>query len=141
MRCSRLLQPRSFTYYLGSEPLNYVTEHFYLGVLLTSSMTFSPHINNIIAKASRMLNFIRRNLSKCSKEVKSTAYLSLVRPILEYSSSVWDPYLITDVQSIEMIQSRAARWVSSDYSRFSSVTSMLNELQLMANLIQSSKIC
>ena len=28
-----------------------------------------------------------------------------------------------------MVQRRAARWVSSDYSRFSSVTSMLNKLQ------------
>ena len=76
-----------------------------------------------------MLNFIRRNLSKCSKKVKSTAYLSLVCPILEYSSSVWDPYLLTDIQSIEKIQRRAAQWVSSDYNKFSSVTSMLNDLQ------------
>ena len=105
------------------------TDHSYLGVLLSSSMSFSPHINNIVVKASKMLNFIRRNLSKCSKEVKSTAYLSLVRPILEYSSPVWDPYLLTDIQSIEKVQRRAARWVSSDYNRFSSVTFMLNELQ------------
>ena len=76
-----------------------------------------------------MLNFIRRNFSKCSKEVKFTAYLSLVRPILQYSSSVWDPYLFSDIQSIEKVQRRAARWVSSDYNKFSSVTSMLNDLQ------------
>ena len=86
-------------------------------------MSFSPHINNIVAKASKMLNFIRRNLSKCTKDVKSTAYLSLVHPILEYSSPVWDPYLLADIQSIEKVQRRAARWVSSDYSRFNNVTS------------------
>ena len=58
LRCNRLLQPSSFTYFLDSEPLNCVTEHSYLGVLLTSSMSFSPHINNIVAKASiaKMLN-------------------------------------------------------------------------------------
>ena len=28
----------------------------------------------------------------CSKEVKETAYLTLVRPCLEYAPSVWDPY-------------------------------------------------
>ena len=105
-----------------------VNDHSYLGVLLSSSMSFSPHINNIVVKASKMLNFIRRNLSKCSKEVKSTAYLSLVHPILEYSSSVWDPYLLSDIQSIEKAQRCAAQWVSSDY-KFSSVTSMLNDLQ------------
>ena len=79
-------------------------------------MSFSPHTNNIVFKASKMLNFIRRNLSKCSKKVKSTAYLSLVCPILEYLSSVWDLYLLTDIQSIEKIQRRAAQWVSSDYN-------------------------
>ena len=79
-------------------------------------MLFSPHINNIVAKTFKMLKFIQRNLSKCTKDVKSTAYLSLVRPILQYSSPVWDPYLLADIQSTEKVQRRAARWVSSDYS-------------------------
>ena len=94
--------------FLNGESLNCVTDHFYLGVLLSSSMSFSPHVNNIVVKASRMLNFIRRNLSKCSEEMKSTAYLSLVCPTLEYSSSVCDPYLFTDIQSIVPIIS----WLS-----------------------------
>ena len=61
-------------------------------------------------------------------EVKSIAYLILVRPILEYSSPVWDTHLLPDIQSIEIVQKHAAQWVSSDYSRFSNVTSMLNDL-------------
>ena len=129
LRCNRLLQPSSFTYFLDREPLNCVTEHFHLGVLLTSSMLFSPHITNIVtnivAKASKMLNFIWQNLSKCSKEVKSTAYLSLVHPILEHSSPVWDTYLYTDIHSIEKVQRCAVRWVSSDYSRFKTATSII----------------
>jgi len=76
-----------------------------------------------------MLNFIRQYLSKCSKEVKSIAYLSIIRPTLEYCSPVWDPYPSTDIQAIEKIQRHATQWVSSDYGRTSSVTSMLNELQ------------
>ena len=59
LRCDRSSQPSSFTYFLDSIPLSCVTEHTYLGVLLTSSMSFSPYINNIVAKASKMLNFIR----------------------------------------------------------------------------------
>ena len=101
LSCNRSLQPSSFTYYLNGEPLNCTTDHSYLGVLLSSSMSFSPHINNIVIKASKMFNFIRRNLSKCSKEVKSTAYLSLVCPILEYSSSVWDPYLLIEINLLK----------------------------------------
>ena len=106
LRCDRLSQPRSFTWQCTH---NCVTEHPYLGVLLTSSMSFSPHINNIVAKASTMLNFIWQNLSKCTKDVKSTTYLNLVRPILEYSSPVLDPYLLADIKSTEKVQ-RCAAW-------------------------------
>ena len=56
-------------------------------------------------------------------------YISLVCPILEYSSAVWDPHTATDILSIEKIQRRAARWVTSDYGWTSSVTTMINALQ------------
>ena len=64
----------------------------------------------------------------CSKEVKETAYLTLVRPCLEYVSSVWDPYQSYLICSIEKIQKRAVRWIFSDYSRYSSVNNMLTQL-------------
>ena len=35
---------------------------------------------------------------------KAKAYLALVRPILEYSSTVWDPYLIKNINEIEKVQ-------------------------------------
>ena len=56
------------------------------------------------------------------------AYTSIVRPVLEYASSVWDPYLDKNILAIEMVQRRAARWVKSDYLWTSSVTSMLSDL-------------
>ena len=107
LKCNRSLQPSSFIIFLDSEPLNCVTKHSYQDVLLTSSMSFSPHINSILAKASKILQW---NLSKCSEEVKSTAYLGLVYPILEYSSPVWDLYLLSDIQSIEKVQRCTAQW-------------------------------
>lgn len=39
-----------------------------------------------------LLELIKRNLEHCPQEVKLQAYKSLVRPILEYSLSVWDLY-------------------------------------------------
>ena len=55
-----------------------------------------------------MLNFIKRKLYRCSTEIKCLAYISIVRPMLEYGSAVWDRYLQKDIQSIEMVQRRAA---------------------------------
>ena len=35
--------------------------------------------------------FLRRTLFSCPQNVKEAAYKGMVRPILEYGSSVWDP--------------------------------------------------
>ena len=74
LRCCRMLSPSLFTYVLNDQPISCVDQHPYLGVILTSNMSFSPHIQKIAAKATRVLNFIKRNLYNCSKEIKSKAY-------------------------------------------------------------------
>ena len=43
-------------------------------------------------KATRTLNFVRRNTYCCSQEAKNIAYLSVVRPHLEYAAAAWDPW-------------------------------------------------
>ena len=135
LRCYRILSPSLFTYILNEQSISCIIQHSYLGVTLTSNMSFSPHIQKISAKATRMLNFIRRNLYNCSKEIKSRAYLTLVRPILEYASPVWDPHLVKDRDQIEKVQRAVARWVSSDYCWSSSVSSMLNLLNTKPSIL------
>ena len=75
-----------------------------------------------------MLRFIKRNFRGCPQEVKKTVYASLVRPLLEYSSCVWDPSAEGTKHDLEMVQRRAARFVLDDYDRNSSVTRMLSEI-------------
>ena len=55
-------------------------------------------------------------------------YKSFIRPILEYAAPVWCPFQQTQIYQIERIQRNMARFVMNDYSRYSSVTSMLNHL-------------
>ena len=63
-------------------------------------MQWSSHINNLAVKVSKVLNFIKRNLSNCSSETKASAYLSLVRPIMEYASCVWDLHEAVNIQAL-----------------------------------------
>ena len=85
-------------------------------------MSWSKHIQEIINKASKTLNFVRRTLYQCDPLVKTSAYIALVRPILEYASAVWDPHQQYLINNIEMVQRRAARWVKQDYRQTSSVS-------------------
>ena len=88
-----------------------------------------------IKQASNTLNF---NLSDCSREVKTQAYLAMVRLQMEFASAVWDPFYNVGVGKLEKIQHRAARWVLSDYSRTSSMTQML-KLTILAYPTHTTK--
>ena len=55
----------------------------------------------IVTKASRTLNFIKHNLSKCSSQLKESAYLTMLKPQLEYASDAWDSYYVGDIMELE----------------------------------------
>ena len=69
---------------------------------------------------------------------------ALVRPLLEYASSVWDPIPsnTTAINTIEKIQRRAARWTMQDYRITSDVDDMLAELNwpLLATRRQTARL-
>ena len=72
---------------------------------------------------------LKRNLYACPSHIKDKCYKTLVRPIVEYSSTVWDPTTKKCIDKIEMVQRRAARFVKGDYRTTSSVTKMMKQLQ------------
>ena len=116
-------------YVLHNHTLNTTKNAKYLGVTITSDLNWNTHIDNITAKANRTLGFIRRNIRISSPTIKTLAYNSLVRPLLEYASPVWDPYTKLNIDKIEMVQRRAARFATNRYHNTSSVTNMLSTLQ------------
>jgi hypothetical protein len=56
-----------------------------------------------------VLGLLRRTIGGKNKELFSTLYKSMVRPILEYASPVWSPYLVKDNLALEKVQRRASR--------------------------------
>ena len=64
----------------------------------------------------------------------------MIRPVMEYAAVVWHSYYQTDIQHLEKVQHRAARWVLNDCSRYNSVTNMLQQLS-WPSLQVRCKIC
>ena len=91
-------------------------------------MTWREHINVLSHKANTTIAFLRRNLKPCSSHIKANSYLSYVRPIIEYSSTVWDLNIKEDIHKLEMVQRRTARFVYNNYNCTDSVTSMFQSL-------------
>ena len=133
-KCSTLRMSRkqmrieNFDYKLHGQSLSVQEETKYLGVTLCDDLSWDNHINLICNKANKTLGFLRRNLRIGSQHIKETAYKTFVRPILEYASTVWDPYTQTNIDKIEAVQRRAARFVCNRYHRTASVTAMIEKL-------------
>ena len=80
-------------------------------------------------KQTKTLGFLRRNISSCHQDVKETAYKGLVRQILEYARSVWDPHGIVLQKELGKVQNRATRFVAANYNfETGSMTSILEQL-------------
>jgi len=56
----------------------------YLGVDISSDISWDTHINRISKMANKTLGFLRRNIKIHSESLKSSNYKILVRPQLEY---------------------------------------------------------
>ena len=63
-------------------------------------------------------------------KVKEAAYKGLVRPVLDYGSSVWDPQGVVLQEELESVQKRAARFVTGNYNcETRSMTGILGQLK------------
>ena len=100
----------------------------YLGVTLHKTLSWKPHVSNVLVWVNSTRYFLQWNLSTCSRDVKLKSYKTYVRPIVEYVYTVWDPNS-KDLQcKVESIQRKAAHWITNDWRRCSSSGKMLEEL-------------
>ena len=126
MQVSRTGDPKLFNYSLTGQVLEEVMDAKYLGVTLSNDLEWSKHIATMTNKAKSKLSFMRHNLKGCPE--KQTAYFSLILSFMEYGTTVCDPYQKYNSDKVERVQCRAARFVKSRYTRYSSVSDMLDEL-------------
>ena len=90
-----------------------VTSEKDLGVTFDQKLKFTDHINNKVNKANRNVGLIFRTFTFMNKEMFLNLYKSIVRPHLEYASTVWSSMFKKDKILIENVQRRATRLVKS----------------------------
>ena len=106
-----------------------VDKHHYLGILIDTKLSWTPHINSLCSKANWLLGFLHRTLHHCPPHLKEHAYKQIV---LLSCSSIWDPHQQTLIHKLEMIQHRVACFVLNKPWRRNcrdSITNMLLTLK------------
>lgn len=131
MRITRRTEPADVcAYRIESLTLEQVASYKYLGVHITTNLSWQLHVNYIVNNANRMLGYLRRNFSMAPSNLKLLLYKTLIRSKLEYACSVWDSSLHCLINTLESLQNRSARFILTNYGRTSSVTSMKLTLNL-----------
>ena len=129
MRVTNKRNTLDYTYQIHGHPLKLEDSTKYLGVNLHPKLSWSPHITATAHKADHTRAFLQRNMRSCPRNVRAQCYTTLVRPILKYNSPIWDPHLQKDTDCLEKVQRRCARFAFQEFSRESSVSSMMHTLQ------------
>jgi ribonuclease P/MRP protein subunit RPP40 len=84
-----------------------------LGVDINCKLKYDTHINNIIGKAYSRVGILFKGFASRSLHILRQAFITYVRPVLEYASSVWSPYLLKHINAIEQVQKRFTRRIDS----------------------------
>lgn len=149
MSISRRSSTIHWNYTLGLNPVTRTTSVKDLGVTYDCSLDFSPHIYDICARSFRLIGFLKRNRCLFSQqETLLHLYITLVRPLLEYASSIWSPFTSSMISMIESIQRNITRFIvnsfhvpsSSSFPSYPERCSLLSVDSLLSRRITSDAL-
>ena len=68
------------------------------------NLKYDTRINNIIGKAYARVGVLFKGFASRNLHILRQAFITYVRPVPEYASSVWSPYLLQHINAIEKVQ-------------------------------------
>ena len=98
---------------INNKALPMATHLKVLGLTLDPKLTYSTHIHNISVQAHKPLQIIKALTATGwgkQKETLMATYKAVMRPALEYASSVWSPIASsTSINKLQVMQNAALR--------------------------------
>ena len=94
----------SFQYDISGTELNWSTSTRDLGITLDNSLKFEQHISNIVHNANVRATLILRSFISRDPLILTKAFITYVRPLLEYCTPVWSPHNIGLIKKVESVQ-------------------------------------
>jgi predicted nucleic acid-binding Zn ribbon protein len=103
----------SVPYYVNQVCLNNSNLVSDLGILVDTELTYNQHISSVIAKATQRAGVFFRGFTSRNLSLIRKTFVTYIRPILEYNSSVWNPTKKYLIDQLEKVQRRYTKRVPS----------------------------
>ena len=96
---------------LGDSPLPHCAETKHVGVTITQSLSWTPHVDKLLQRVSYKVYILKSLAYRCNSgsEFVAHLYLTRVRLVLEYAGPVWDACSRTDSFRLERAHLSIAR--------------------------------
>ena len=100
-----------------------------LGIIVNQNMTWSDHIESVVAKANQRIGLLKGVKHLLPRHARITLYNALILPILDYADIVWgDKDNITLMKMLQIVQNKAAK-IILDLPMYASSTGALRTLK------------
>jgi hypothetical protein len=100
-------------YFINGIPLPRQNSYVDLGVIIDSKLSFETLISNIVSKARQRISILFRGFVTRNLYVMRQAFVTYIRPILEYNSIVWNPSFNFLIDLIENVQRNFSKRIPS----------------------------
>ena len=98
--------PSLSPYHIGGVQMKFVMTHRDLGVIIDSSLKFHNHVGNTVRSASGLANNLLRSTVCHSASFMVSLWVTHIRPVLDYCSTVWNTGYLGDLRLLESVQRR-----------------------------------
>lgn len=123
----------NFQIVMNGEQIERVNEIKYLGVCIDDKLRFNDHINNLCAKISKKIGFLKRIRRHLSLSCALTIYNTIILPHFDFCSSIIYICNSESQNRLQILQNRAMRTVlKCDYR--TPIQEMLNTLKWLSVL-------
>jgi len=84
-----------------------------LGITTSADLSYNAHINNIVARALHRSSTLFRGFASRNFQLVRKAFVTYIRPILEYNSILSSPNLVHLIDLIESVQRKFTKLINS----------------------------
>ena len=103
-------------YTLSQNPLTAKTYERDLGILVDEKLSFDQQVSNAVSKAKRLVGMMLHTFSSRSKNVILPVFRSLIRPVIEYASQVWNSSSVSHTNQLESVQRYVTKRIAGLYT-------------------------